>query len=242
MVVQEAHKNIVHDQWLSQVLKRPVYKIIIDASFQKDNVKKFINEELPEKAFLYAKVAVTNIAAAQCLEGLHFHLIDTNVIFEKSVLTKYQTKENTSVRFADPHDQEQTVMLARRSFIFSRFHLDHNIPRDLANTVKAQWVKNYFTGQRGTHMVVAAIDDRIKGFAQLIQEDDLLTIDLIAVDIEARNRGIAGDMIAFAECHCRGIKRLRAGTQMANFPSIRFYEKMGFKMTETFYVFHYHSL
>jgi ribosomal protein S18 acetylase RimI-like enzyme len=135
------------------------------------------------------------------------------------------------------------VGLARRSFIYSRFHLDKAIPRETADTLKAEWVGNYFTGKRGDQMVVALVDGTIVGFLQLLYgRDKTVTIDLISVDASQRRKGIASDMIAYAEAECGDFKQIRVGTQIANVPSIRLYEKIGFRVTGAQYVFHYHHV
>jgi ribosomal protein S18 acetylase RimI-like enzyme len=133
------------------------------------------------------------------------------------------------------------VEVAGRSFKYSRFHLDRAIPAELANKIKAAWVGNYFAGRRGQQMVIALVEGTIGGFVQLLySQDKILTIDLIAVAENQRRKGIAGDMIAFAEAECGPFEHIRVGTQIANIPSMRLYEKLGFRVTEAHYVFHYH--
>ena len=90
-------------------------------------------------------------------------------------------------------------------------------------------------------MTVALIGEKIVGFLQLLQSEDLLTIDLIAVDSHHLGNGIAGDLIRFSETHCQGCKTIQVGTQIANTPSIRFYEGMGFRLISSQYIFHFHN-
>jgi ribosomal protein S18 acetylase RimI-like enzyme len=192
--------------------------------------------------FIYAKVNTTDSKAITLLEKSGFHLVDTNITFEKPVDTSINLQGNCTVRFADPADAVGTVELARKSFVCSRFHLDQNFPNELADTVKAEWVNNYFKGKRGDSMVVALVDNRISGFLQLLHSaDGTLTIDLVAVDGAQRQKGIAADMIAFAEKNIKGMNKVRIGTQVANVSSIRFSQNYGFKYVGAQYVFHYHN-
>jgi ribosomal protein S18 acetylase RimI-like enzyme len=134
------------------------------------------------------------------------------------------------------------VGLARRSFDYSRFHLDSVIPASVADTIKAEWAGNYFAGQRGDEMVVAVMRGTVVGFLLLLRGDKgVLNVDLIAVDRDMRRKGISSDMIAYAESQCRNCSRILVGTQVANVPSIRLYEKIGFRLFASHYVFHYHN-
>ena len=92
-------------------------------------------------------------------------------------------------------------------------------------------------------MVIALVEGVIVGFLQLlISKDGIMRIDLMAVDAGHQRKGIGKDMISFAEMNSQGTKQVWAGTQIVNMPSIRFYQKLGFNMAETYYVFHYHNL
>jgi ribosomal protein S18 acetylase RimI-like enzyme len=169
--------------------------------------------------------------------------VDTNVVFEKPIAPAHEFAGYCAVRFVIPSDERQVVELARRSFVYSRFHLDSAIPKAVADTVKAEWVASYFAGKRGDEMVIALVDETVVGFLLLLWGNDgVLTIDLIAVDGNQRRKGIASDMITYAESQCHGCSRIKVGTQLANIPSIRLYEKIGFRMCMSKYVFHYHNL
>ena len=81
----------------------------------------------------------------------------------------------------------------------------------------------------------------VVGFLQLLRAGATLVIDLIAVEPRVRGRGIASDLVALAERSTENVETLRVGTQIANVPSIRLYETLGFRTTGATYVFHYHS-
>lgn len=240
-------KNFVYDPWLAQILKRDVYQLIVD----NDLVKKIRDDasreyELLRKlqsrsAFIYSKVSPEALSAISFLEERGFNLIDTNVIFDKLIVPAHDFTCDCTTRFAVPGDQNQVTELARRSFAFSRFHLDSAFPREVADMIKEEWVKSYFTGNRGDNMVVALTNGIIVGFLLLLYgKDGALVIDLIAVDEDNRRRGAAESMIAYAESQCHGFTRIRVGTQLVNVPSLRLYEGMGFKIAAAQYTFHYH--
>ncbi len=240
--------SIVHDQWLSRIFQRDVYKIVIDNIFvNKGNIKNCetynnIVELQNSPVFLYSKVPVGYLEVINVLGNFNFSLIDTNITFEKPATQEDTFVGNSQIRFAFSTDQDQVVNLARKSFIFTRFHLDLAITNTKANEVKGEWVRNFFHGNRGDQMVVALVDKKIVGFAQLLHgKDKTLIIDQIAVGEIHRGKGIAKDMITYAEKECHEFQKIRVGTQLVNIPSINLYENLGFRMSGAQYVFHYHS-
>ena len=247
MAVMAANSNFVYDQWLAQLLQRDVYQLMVDDDF----IKKCRQPSSPEyrrleelkaaTVFMYAKVPVSTPVAVSFLEEHGFKLIDTNVTLEKPIVPTDKVTNRITMRFAVPADQEQIVEVARKSFTYSRFHLDSAFPPDIAEKTRAEWIKSYFMGNRGDTMVVALAGEVIIGFLLLIYgKEGWLTIDLIAVAETHRKIGIARDMIRYAESKCQGFSRIRVGTQLANLPSLRLYEGMGFKIAKSQYTFHYH--
>ena len=241
------YKNIVQDQWLTQVLQRDVYRLFVDVNLirkAKDKTSreyKLLTELQSGLVFIYSKVTPQDLAAVSFLESRGFNLIDTNITFDKPIVPMHNFTSASTIRFSAPRDRNQAVELARKSFVCSRFHLDSAFTREAADTIRAEWIKNYFIGSRGDALIVAAEDEMIVGFLLLIYgKDGSLIIDLIAVEETQRRKGIATDMIIFAESQCPGFTRISVGTQLANTPSIRLYEEKGFKLVTSQYTFHYH--
>ncbi len=250
------------DHWLAGLLRRDAYNLHVDSELirlvRKREYNKSDSDNLPilfkrrsQPAFAAAKVPTTNLAACHFLEEQGFRLVDTNVTFWKTASAEPQQSVGDKIIFrrAEPDDREAVVDIARRSFRYSRFHLDPVIPDELANEIKATWAENFFNGQRGDEMVVSVADGKICGFALLLAAPKpAFTIDLIAVDPDLQRRGAAAGMIHFAEKlfldRSPDITLPRVffvGTQLANQPSIALYEKLGFRMTSSQYVFHYHN-
>jgi ribosomal protein S18 acetylase RimI-like enzyme len=106
---------------------------------------------------------------------------------------------------------------------------------------KAQWAGNFFLGKRGDHMVIAEHAGGVVGFTQLLNTgDDALVVDLIAVDVNCRGRGVARGMIRYAASMWGLGRPLRVGTQIANTVSLLAYQRMGFRIISSSYVFHHH--
>ena len=240
MSVKTKNAFLISDVWLADILRKPVYKLNVDRNVSKPVLENSL-KELPSSVFVYTKVYTADVMLTTMLERLGFHLVDTNVVFKKAACNHAEFFGRCHLRFAKPQDEEEVVHLAQRAFVYSRFHLDLNIGKDTADEIKSQWAKNFFHQQRGDQMIVAVMDERIVGFMQLLYgKDKILTIDLIGVDENHRRQGIARDMISYSEMNCPGFEFIRAGTQVANAPSIALYEKMGFRLEYSQYVFHYH--
>jgi ribosomal protein S18 acetylase RimI-like enzyme len=228
-----------YDPWLTEIIQRDVYHLVIDDGLFEEDLPGQLNKLQSKPVFIDVKVPTNNLVAVKLLEKHGFNLIDTNIVFDKPINVERDLIGHCEVRFAIPNDQQLVAELAGKSFIYSRFHLD-KLLSDVAGKVKSEWANNYFLGKRGDQMVIALVDGVIVGFLQLLYRDALI-IDLIAVEAKHHRKGIASDLISYAEVNCSRFDTIRVGTQIANIPSIRFYENLGFRVSGAQYVFHYHN-
>ncbi len=205
--------------------------------------------ELPNSpCFISAKLSTSDLDSIRIVESMGFNLIDTNVRFQKSLVNQikeFPLPSGYSIRLTKDEDQNCIGSVAQNSFVYSRFHVDPLVDNHKADLIKRKWVENFYLGQRGDYMIVACFKSKPIGFAQIICRNDTLIIDLIAVDSAHHGKGLASSMITFAESlaldHSPATKMLVVGTQLANRPSISFYEKLGFRLCHAEYIFHYHS-
>ena len=245
--MSDIHQNFVYDQWLSQVMDCDVYHLVIDDDFTREvcGLESSDYLKLPRlqsrPIFIYTKVPPLSTNLVKFITNMGFNLVDTSIVFDRPIPKKSVTNNTCTARFALPEDEIHVAELARNNFLYSRFHLDNDIAPYIANKIKAEWARNYFTGLRGYKMVVVLVHDVIVGFLLLLKSGSSLIIDLIAVHNQHRRKGIARDMIAYVECHLSFFSSMQVGTQLANVPSIRLYEKMGFRVYKSNYVFHYHK-
>ena len=231
-----AYKLIV-DKWMSEQLNKDSFYLVRDNSGEP--ISKAL-AKIPSKSFVSAKLGTHDTRSVIDLCSNGFFLADTAITFEipQSQELRQLAKEITH---ASPEDREEVVEIARSSFVYSRFHRDPYIREDLADQIKANWAENYFNGKRGTHMLLATDKSKILGFNQIIETEDTLLIDLIAVLPNYQQCGIGSSLIG-------GIgniginKKVRVGTQICNTTSVNFYQKIGFKIVDLRYVFHRHGL
>lgn len=233
--------SIVEDAWLSRVMARTVR--CVNGTVEKDGemlAQRTLQQITDRPGFSYARVPTHHVRTSQLLERSGFHVVDAGITLETREVPE-RGGEAGRARLARAEDQSTVEEIARRSFIYSRFHLDPGIPKHLADEIKTQWVGNYFRGQRGNYMVVGERAGQVTGFLQLINAPGALVIDLIAVEENHRGQGFAEAMIRYAVSACGNPKALRASTQSANTVSLSLYAKLGFRIVSTSYVLHHHG-
>jgi len=149
------------------------------------------------------------------------------------------------IREIELADHEETLRIAGSCFQYSRFHLDPLVSLPVANQIKHDWILNYIRQQRGERLFVALMGEKPVGFLAVIaaemNRERTYTIDLIGVSGDFQKRGIGQALTAFFIQHYgERSDRLQVGTQAANIPSMRLYQKLGFQISQTQYVMHGH--
>ncbi len=235
---QKVTEMLVADQFIEDILGKPTWHVTNPGEVTPDMFC------IGPDGFAYAKVDCVDIAAIKVLEKAGFNLIDTNMRYVRSNMGSWpevKLPPGYDVRFAEFGDRATVKKVAATSFVFTRFHLDPMIPDKMANDIKSHWAGNFFIGKRGDWMVVLTFHGKVVGFLQLLSKDGTNIIDLMAVDKTHQGKGLAARMIEFAAKQCGEWDRMLVGTQLSNIPSMRAYEKLGFRMCDSSYVFHYHG-
>jgi ribosomal protein S18 acetylase RimI-like enzyme len=234
--------QIAADRWLGEVMNLEAFRVSGSlAPSEAQQAAHALYDIVHKPSFSYARVSSHDLATAQGLEMQGFRLVDTNVTLEMDA-APLASVDSVAARPAQDGDADAVEQIARSSFEVSRFHLDPLLPAELANEIKAQWAANFFLGQRGDFMVVAEVEGEVVGFLQLLTgPESVLVIDLIAVAPKFRGRGLATAMIRYAARECAAPARIRVGTQVANVGSLGLYQRLGFQITASAYVFHLHG-
>jgi ribosomal protein S18 acetylase RimI-like enzyme len=235
---------LIKDQWLSNILSKETYSI----KFPKKGTgaaQKELESLLNKKdLFIYAKVNPQDVYLIRFLEKNKFSFIDTTLLFKKRWEKVNLFKVKGNCRLSYPQDEERVIDIARKSFIYSRFHRDAHIKKKRADNLKAEWAKTYFKGTRGEALIVAEEKGNIIGFLLLLKgkEEKTLIMDLIAVEEKYRKQGIAQGLIYYAQKYfAEKYNCWKVGTQLVNTPAAALYNSLGFKLSEAQYIFHLHS-
>jgi ribosomal protein S18 acetylase RimI-like enzyme len=130
--------------------------------------------------------------------------------------------------------------IAGNHYGVSRFHRDAAIPDQLANAIKQDWAMALLEGRRGDGLLVVRRGERAVGFlGVLAPSPGVRVIDLVAVHSAERRSGVGRALVEALVASGDG--RVDVGTQIANTGSIRFYERLGFRVQDTRYVLHLHT-
>ena len=238
--------KILSDTWLSTLIKRETYRIQVDMSdlTNEKELNLFYQHLQIDNIFLYVKIPINYLEIVHFFQETKFMIADVNIVFEKKVSPiSSLTNSNTKISFSVQSDREEVKELAKNTFKYSRFHMDKAFLPEQANLIKAEWANNYYLGNRGKWMIVAKMNNRIVGFLLILEgANKSLVIDLIGVHSELRNRGLARQMINYAEKELFSFHKMFVGTQLINTPSIHFYENMGFRTCKSYYILHYHNI
>lgn len=249
--------KIVEDLWLAAIMGHGVFKISLDeADMAGDGDTARVSEPITQhwrrqaRGSYYAKIDTTRIEVVKLLGAIGFYVVDVNVTFgldKQDAPPRVLPKPGSRCRIGESQakQHEEVLEIARSSFRYSRFHLDPLIPLEIANQIKHDWILNYLLKKRGEHLWVATVDGRAAGFLAVIAGNDAAkryhAIDLIGVAPAYQGQGIGQALMAFfIDFYLAPSDFLQVGTQIANLPSIRLYQKCGFSLIKSAYVMHFH--
>lgn len=218
--------SFLPDDWLTRQIGKPAFRL----------------QDLPPgvfppgPCFCHAKVAPGDTERERGLEKAGFFRVETLRTYQK--YSRLAGSADPRIRPARGEDRLSVEQVAGRSFQFSRFHLDPRFGPAAGNRIKAAWVGNFFEGQRGDHLWVLEERNRLAGFVLLFEGPEGVTVDLIAVDPAFRGQGLGQALLRASEIPG---KRIQAGTQEANRPSCRLYERSGYTVCKEEHVYHFHG-
>jgi GNAT superfamily N-acetyltransferase len=248
--------EILEDRWLSGVVGKAVFKIEAGSpalpSAQNSGITARIRRHAAEQqeAMYYAKVDAAEVDLVRQMIQAGLYVVDVNV-----TLSVPAGCSHTPVQLSDtprcvigeivPGQHEGVLAIAGSAYRYSRFHLDPLVPQSIAHQIKRAWIHNYIRKQRGEKLWVASVDGRPVGFLAVLASEAagkrIRTIDLIAVEPTFQNKGVGKALVAhFLAAYQHEADVLQVGTQVANIPSLRLYQKLGFLMNKAAYVLHMH--
>jgi ribosomal-protein-alanine N-acetyltransferase len=150
-----------------------------------------------------------------------------------------QSGESIAVRSSRTEDVAPLMEIARTSFTNDHFHRDPRFPQDKSDELFAKWVYNGCQGSADIVLVAADENEEPCGFIICKTEEagrgsKYGVIDLIAVSPSHQRRGIGTRLVKEAvRWFAQSVESVFVGTQANNIPSIRTYEKVGFRLLRT---------
>jgi GNAT superfamily N-acetyltransferase len=236
--------DVVEDQWLARIFEHPVFKVVLSAT-ETPSFDNLVNSPFDgRRRFYYTKIDTARVGQVRALTCAGFQVVDVNVTLRlEAPWPVYEVP--LSISKVHPEEEPVVATIAEKSFRFSRFHLDPAISTAVANRIKREWVLSYFRKERGECIYAARMDSRPVGFLAVLcsssQDRTVRVIDLVGVEPERQSSGIGRALVGhFIQTEGPRSTMLEVGTQAANVPSLRLYERMGFLISRTQYVMHRH--
>jgi len=243
--------RIAHDTWLSTVLERPVFAVTIAPD---DDRARSVAEVAGHagghaNGFYFVKLPSTDVAGVAQFAAAGFQVVEARLGFSQPLdsFTRFEDDEDQSISVSpfDASWRDGVLEIAGSSFKYSRFHMDPGIGGTLADRVKREWIRSYVERRRGDCLLVACDRGTPVGFAAMLVQDrqprSAAVIDLIGVHPGAQRHGIGRRLIAAAAAaYTPRCGTLDVGTQACNIPSVRLYERTGFRLVESSFMLHRH--
>jgi ribosomal protein S18 acetylase RimI-like enzyme len=238
--------ELVEDAWLSERFGRPVLSVqdLADAADAAE-LRRDLTARAPASCQARVPCDRVDLVRAHAEAGL----FAANVVVTLARRPEFAlpgSEEDVDVGVAEPSDDGPILLeIAERSFRFTRFHLDPEVPDVVADRIKRDWVESYLRGARGERLLVARRGGRPLGFlCVMVSErdgDPVEVIDLIGVDPAARRSGAGRALVSRFLADAGGRRRTaEVGTQAANTLATSFYESLGFSAVRAHYDLHGH--
>lgn len=165
-------------------------------------------------------------------------LADINIQFLKDITDKKIYDEKTYVA-NNLSRNEQIINIANKSFKYSRFFNDQNLPTKQASNIYTHWTECAFN-QENKYFVISEIEGNIAGYILFSFNKDISVIELIAVDERYQGQRVGKTMIDTLEYYVidKGNNKIKVGTQVDNVAAVQFYSAMGFKYVSCGSIYH----
>jgi len=223
------------DVWLSKQLGFNAYNL--------SNINQIDFNKLTEKKIFITLKIKPNIKSLNNKKiKKYFKFIDINYQFIKQFKKNgLIPSKNIICRLSTKNDIKKIISISKEAFKYSRFQIDKRLAVSYYNKIQTQWIINYFNGKRANKLIVAENKNRdICGFMLIFLYKKKMHIDLIATSNKFQRKGVGKSMIFFAaKKFFKDNFEISVGTQKKNMSSIKFYNKLGFKIKKKIAIFHY---
>jgi len=185
---------------------------------------------------IFARVPLEDMRTIHSIELEGGILTDVLLTFYIDLTQGFEVKETESdieVTSASQDDKQILMRMAEDIFKIDHFHADPNLPSSKCDELYAKWVANCIDGLTDVVLMAKKGDDVI-GFItckveHLTSDYNYGIIDLVGVGEGYRGKGIGSLLVSEAlKWFSNHTNSVYVGTQAANIPAVRLYEKMGF--------------
>jgi len=221
--------SIAEQAFESDIFGAPVWRLTVapDERVKKSSIEEMVNHARSEGVALIACRLPERSPARYSLRDSGFRKVERLVTLYRPLPVEMEMPDGVEIGSGD--DTAAAVEVGRTVFNFDRYHADPEIPKDIADAIKADWVRNGMNG-RADAPFVARVDGKLAGFNLCMRHGDDAVIDLIGVADGYQGRGIGASLVTGAIVHYSGrARRMRVGTQENNTVSLAMYRRAGFE-------------
>jgi dTDP-4-amino-4,6-dideoxy-D-galactose acyltransferase len=218
--------------WDSDFFDYPVGRINVGENF---DFQKFISEA--QGFSLVYIMSQTALAENSLLK-----LVDRKLVFCKQLVDNHfdsEIIEFDSVK----HKFDELLNLAFLSGKFSRFRLDQEFKANEFERLYRQWIESALLDSETT-VLVHVEDETITGFVSVeTKPNKAARIGLIAVseDFQGRRIGLKLVQAACSMANQKGNTVLEVVTQAENQAAVSLYQKSGFSLISSTFIYHYRN-
>jgi ribosomal protein S18 acetylase RimI-like enzyme len=199
-------------------------------------------QAIKEQAFangldvIFSRIPLDDLPTIHALEAKGAILTDILLTFirDSNLELISQTGVDIKVMFATPSDSSALSRIAAKTFTINHFHADTRLPKNKCAELYSKWASNSLKGLADA-VFVAKRNEEVLGFLTVKIENDCMKgyrkgiIDLVGVKNYFRGIGIGSLLTSRAlEWFSDKTDFVIVGTQAANVPAVRLYQRMCF--------------
>lgn len=225
-------------EWDSDFFKKKIAKIELhDIERNISQVNRLIKDSSFDLIYCFAQAREGDVAFISSMLH-HATWVDGKVTYLKTVEDKV-IKANPFLESAQQMDDD-LCDLAIQTGVYSRFHVDKNFAQNDYKELYKKWIENSVNRTIADEVIVYKEAQKNLGMITLGVKNTRIDIGLLGVDEQARGKGIASGLLAYAEQYAedKGFKEIQVVTQQQNEPACRLYEKYGFHVDSLINIFH----
>lgn len=177
----------------------------------------------------------------------NYRLLDVGgqVSYCKSLEGRTQSKgqaspDDTISLYQGDDENESLLQLALLSGHLSRFRVDPWLPSGSFERLYRQWLSNNLKNKESSRVYIAGTREGPEGMLTATWRQGHGTIDLLAVRQDAQGKGIGTKLLEHFENEAVNFdaNQLLVKTQMTNDVARRTYERNGYTLKDSLYVYH----
>lgn len=227
--------------WDSKLFGYAVAKIHL-AKFNTQLLKEVISSlKLNKVKLAYLFLEYCDPTIVSMLEQFGGKLVDKKVTYMLNIANSELENSPSITSYLNSPITEQLNSLALQSGEYSRFNTDKNFKHDEFKKLYSVWLSKSITGEISKDVFVYKNNNDIIGFITIEIKDGKFWIGLLAVDKKYRGKSIGKMLInrCIEEAKKMRYDTIWVNTQGENTIACKFYEKVGFKLLNIQYIYHF---